>query len=68
MRCDEEYVRLQAAFFAMTKQSDLSPDEQIRWFALVQACELLISDMRSKSKSDMRSKSKNLSTDWHRAA
>ena len=62
MRCDEEYVRLQAKFFAMTKQSDLPHDEQIRWIALVRACqhELLISDTRSKSK--------NLSTDWHRAA
>jgi hypothetical protein len=51
MLCDEEYVRLQATFFAMTKQSDLPHGEQIRWFALVQACrhELLISDMRSKS-------------------
>jgi hypothetical protein len=63
MLCDEEYARLQAAFFAMAKQSDLPRDEQIRWFELVQACrhELLISDVRSKSK-------KNLSTDWRRAA
>jgi hypothetical protein len=59
MLCDEEYVRLQAAFLAMAKRSDLS-HEQTRWLALGRACQgLLTRDMRSKS---------NLDAHWRRAA
>jgi hypothetical protein len=59
MLCDEEYVRLRAAFLAMAKRSDL-PHEQTRWLALGRACqELLTTDLRSKT---------NLGAHWQRAA
>jgi hypothetical protein len=45
---ETEYVRLQAVFLAMAKQSDL-PLEQARWVALTRACqELLVGETPSK--------------------
>jgi|SoimicMinimDraft_17_1059745.scaffolds.fasta_scaffold444903_1 hypothetical protein len=57
MLLDDEYVRLQAAFLAIAKQSD-HPPERARWFALSQACQQeLPREMRSK-----------LDSRWQRAA
>jgi hypothetical protein len=45
---DDEYVRLQAVFLAIAKQSE-QPPERARWFALVQACQQeSVTEMRSK--------------------
>jgi hypothetical protein len=57
MLCDEEYIRIQAAFLAVAKQSD-QPRERARWVALVHACqEELVRERRSK-----------LDPHWQRAA